>query len=103
MTLTVGKKVIAVIGTIMYSPRVGLIWARTTDRIHKHKIDFHKKSKEFLDHLTNTIKLNRIEALIDEDFKESLRWVKSLGFVEEGLLKRIGPNGENCYIVAYLP
>lgn len=48
------------------------------------------------------LKCQRIGILVQADNKASLKLVRHLGFQEEGRLRCIGENGEDCYVFSLL-
>lgn len=48
------------------------------------------------------LKCRRINLLVSKNNKDSLNFVKKLGFSEEGLLRQYRENGEDCYFFGML-
>lgn len=48
------------------------------------------------------LKCRRIGILVRSDNEKSLKLVRGLGFSEEGRLRAIGENGEDCYVFSLL-
>ena len=47
-------------------------------------------------------RFERIQATVNEDFKEGIRFLDYLGFVNEGLMKKFGPDKSNFFRYAYI-
>ena len=69
----------------------GVCWALLSAQAGRHMTWLHFAVKRFL-----TINpWRRLEATVEENFKDGCRWVELLGFAYEGKMLKYGPNGEN--------
>lgn len=48
----------------------------------------------------HSAEIQRIEVTVDADFPQARRWVESLGFNCEGLMKKFNPDGSDAYLFA---
>ena len=58
--------------------------------------------KEFMRIAFAVFQCRRINILVDTDNQNCLKFVKRLGFKEEGVLRAYRENGKDCYIVSLL-
>ncbi len=42
----------------------------------------------------------RVEAYVDPEFPQAIKWAEMLGFEREGLMKRFTPSGQDQYLYA---
>ncbi len=48
------------------------------------------------------LKCRRVGVLVQADNEKSLKLVKRMGFVEEGRLRQLGENGQDCFVFSML-
>ena len=56
-----------------------------------------KYSSQLLQHVIEENKLTRVQASVHVDDKQAVRYVEWLGFENEGLMKKFGPDGSDYY------
>jgi RimJ/RimL family protein N-acetyltransferase len=56
-----------------------------------------KYSSLLLDHVQEDTDLQRIQASVHTRDKQAIRYVEWLGFENEGLMKKFGPDGSDYY------
>jgi hypothetical protein len=76
--------------------------AFTTDLTAKYPIAVVKACRAGLKSLAQEFGLWRLDAHVVADWKAGNRFVKALGFEKEGLLKKFGPEKQDCYLYARL-
>jgi len=59
---------------------------------------FRRVVKKTLDAIQANLKLHRIQCVVHADYTQSRKWVERLGFIEEGLLNRYGPDQASYYM-----
>lgn len=52
--------------------------------------------------LSDHPRFERIQATVNEDFEQGIRFLDYLGFENEGLMKKFGPDKSNFYRYAYI-
>jgi RimJ/RimL family protein N-acetyltransferase len=75
-----------------------IAWALLSGNIGNEFVRIHRAVQRFLD-LTE---FDRVEAHVDADFVAGHRWIRMLGFREEGYMKRFNPNGGDAVLYARL-
>lgn len=100
ITVWDGESVVAIGSVHQLWPGVGEACAWTTPLVEQHKKDFCLIAAAFLDRVQDEMGYHRIQCSCLEDFWTSRRWLKRLGFVEEGLMALYTRNGENCVRLA---
>jgi len=63
---------------------VGEAWAVASPLAGRYPKFFHKTIRQFLAWLIEKHRLERVQAMVDENFEAGLRWAWSLGFRPEG-------------------
>jgi len=92
-----GDKVLACAGVTEVWPGRAEAWALLDKNLKDDFIKVHNQVKKFLEN----VDVDRVEALVDADFKEGLRWVKALGFkVEAPCMKKFGKLGEDMVLLS---
>lgn len=74
-----------------------------SEELQKHPKFLHKFIKTELENTAKVNNLTRIQATTFANFEAGKRWLKRLGFEQEGLLRRFGANGQDYTIWSYLP
>jgi hypothetical protein len=77
-------------------------WALTSALVDKHPVSFQRLVKRLLAETIQLYKLWRVQAVIELEHKQSLKWAAKLGFAREGSMLMMGPNGEDFVRLAKL-
>lgn len=85
-------RIIACAGVAQIGFGMGALWAFLAEDSGQHFIRLDRCVRRLIE----LPKLRRIEASADVSFSPACRWLEMLGFAEEGLMLKYGPNGENC-------
>lgn len=81
-------------GIMSQWPGVGVAWALISGNGRKHYHFVHRAVREGLEYFIQRLKLNRVEANVNDDLEAAKRWVEVLGFSEESVMPKYGPRGE---------
>lgn len=95
-----GEVVLAIIGGTIQWEGVAHCWAIISDSIKQCPIEFHKEVLKLIETSMKGINLHRLEASVKADFLIGERWLKSLGFEQEALLKYYGPDKSDYKLFA---
>jgi hypothetical protein len=68
--------------------------------IKKHKIKFHKGALQFMKLAAADLKLHRLHVTVSSLNVSALKWIKSIYFVEEGILKHYGVDSSDYVMFA---
>lgn len=82
-------------GIIILWAGVGEVWAVVTRRAAEIPITTHRTSVRYLEIMSREAGIVRAQCVVRSDFETGKRWVKSLGFRLEGLLRKYGKSGED--------
>ncbi len=93
-------KVVACGGIIRMWPGLAEAWIAVTPLARQHTVFLYRHVLAFLDLVTETYKLRRIEAKLCASFILARKFAHRLGFTHDALLKRYGPNGEDYMLVS---
>lgn len=91
-----GDQVIAIAGIAIQWEGRAIAWALISEDAGKHFLAIHRAVKGFLDQAD----IRRIEAFVDSDFKQGMKWIEMLGFENEGLMRKFSIIGNDCYLFA---
>lgn len=72
----------------------GVAWALLAPNAKRHAFFIHKVVKQGLAEFTYRLKLRRLEANVDAALPQAVRWVEKLGFTEESIMPKYGPQGQ---------
>lgn len=87
------EEVLGCAGVTEYWEGRGEVWAVLRQDLGMDFVKVHSEVKKFLD----AVPIKRLEAVVDDDFRDGQRWVRALGFhVEAPLLKCYGRSGKDC-------
>lgn len=103
-TLTVDGAPAACAGVILFPyPGVGHAWAIIGEAGRAHGMALTRAVVRGLAQIIRTHQLRRVEAEVVADFERGRQWLEWMGFEEEGLMRRRGPNGIDMFRYALLP
>jgi hypothetical protein len=86
-------------GVMMVWEGVAEIWTLESELIHKHPLAFHKFMKKWMGIFFKKHNLVRMQATVDAGYDNYIKWIESLGFVREGLMKKFHA-GRDYYLFA---
>lgn len=89
-----GERVIACSGVITGGAPVGTVWAIVSAEASRHMLWLHRATERYLDALIASRRLRRLEATVEEGFRQGCRWMDLLGFEFEGRMRNYGDRGE---------
>jgi len=102
-TVIVDGKVAGVAGVLPLRGKSGEVWAMIDNGIIKRSPSTVARwSRVLIDTFVNRHGFERIQASIDEQFVENMRFAQWLGFELEGVHRKAGDNGENVYVLAWV-
>ena len=96
-TALLESKVFMIGGVYGLWQNVGEAWFMMSSHAYKMPFAAAKYSSLLLDHVQEDNKLQRIQASVHADDSQAIRYVEWLGFENEGLMKRYGPDGSDYY------
>lgn len=100
LTFLLGETPVAILGGFLFCPGVIHIWGLIGEEVRQCPVAFHKACKKVLYFYETRDKPRRIQVDVRVDYMEGQKWVESLGFNREGVMKRFGPNGADHYLYA---
>ena len=95
-TAVEGDEIIACSGVIKHWENRATAWALISGNAGPYFVRIHKAVKRFLD----TTDFKRVEAYADAGFEQGHRWLKMLGFEEEGYMRCFSPVGDDAVLYA---
>jgi len=91
----VDNRVVFVWGLEMIRKGVGHCWSIPTIYTQKNKILIHKKTSLFIQKYTRKLNIHRLQTTIDNNH---VKWIESLGFERESVLKKITTDKKDEYL-----
>jgi hypothetical protein len=91
---------IAIFGWYFISPGVMQVWALLSDKVTQFKKSFHKQVGLIIEYAFEKWSLRRMQMSVRCDYQAGWKWAKALGFNCEGVMKRYGPAGQDCWLFA---
>ena len=91
------NRVFMICGVYRLWDKVGEAWFMMSKYAYDMPISAAKYSSLLLDHVQEDNNLQRIQASVHADDKQAIRYVEWLGFENEGLMKKFGPDGSDYY------
>jgi len=83
---------LAIVGVNFIHRGVAECWSITSDLVKEHPISFHKTVLSLLKYVEREFKVHRFQMAVRRDYKEGQKWALSLGFFEESVMGRYGPD-----------
>lgn len=96
-TAIAGSEIIACAGVVEVWSGVGEAWMLVSDLVEKYPVFFHRTVKDILNAIYKKYQFQRIQATVRADFEKGHRWIETLGFKCEGLMKRYGIDQADHY------
>lgn len=90
----VNGKVIGIAGFLQLDVQRAIIFAILDKNSGEHFLAIHKAVRRFLE----LQPFPRIEAAIDCNFDQAVRWIEMLGFEKEGRMKKYFSNNNDAYL-----
>jgi len=87
-TMVCDEGIVACGGIIPLWKGVGEAWAITSELLNMYRLSFAKAARKLVDTAIKELELERIQAVVIEGHKDSIKWVEWIGFEEEGLMRR---------------
>ena len=95
-TVTRVGEVIACAGVVWKHPAHGHAWALLSAEAGSCMLGMTRAIRRWL-RFHNT---GRIETAIDCEFPAAIRWIELLGFEREGRMRKVTPDGRDCFLDA---
>lgn len=96
-TALLESKVFMIGGVYGLWENVGEAWFVMSSIAYKKPFAAAKYSSLMLDHVQDDAGLKRIQASVHTNDQQAIRYVEWLGFENEGLMKKYGPDGSDYY------
>ncbi len=90
LTATIKGEIVGCAGLFMINPKRGIAWAVLDMSASKHFMKIHMA---VLSWLREHKEVTRIEAFVDPNFENAVKWVKLLGFKAEAIKPYFFANG----------
>ena len=97
-TIFIDDEPVCSAGIVLIGWQRGEAWSLLSTLFYKHVRACYRIIKKRFDEMIKENNLVRVQTLISPDFTESARLAEHLGFDQEGLLRKYGPNHEDLMI-----
>lgn len=101
-TLWDGDKPVGSAGLIIFQTGVAEAWLRGSVRMQDHPIACALEVRRRFAKLAREHRLRRVQAIVRTDNQLAVWFARWLGFSVEGTMRRLGPEGEDLYMMAWL-
>lgn len=91
-TVKYNDEILAITGINYIHNGVVECWSITSDLVKKYPIAFHKAVLSLIKHVQRTLDIHRFQMLVKKDYEAGCKWARSLGFFEESILFKFGPD-----------
>lgn len=71
---------------------VGEAWMLISKHVQRHPVSVYRSVLNGMNDIIEKQGLHRIQAVVKEDDRTSVRWIERLRFVREGILRQFGPD-----------
>ena len=97
LTAIYGDKFFCCGGVKVIWDGVGEVWTVNSSHIKDHPLTFHKLILQWLRLFTDKYDLDRVQAVVEATNSMNKKWIESLGFKAEGLMRKY--HGGKDYIM----
>lgn len=87
----------AVMGATMIHPTCLDVWAFIANNFRRNGLALTKRAAEYLNEFSD-MGFTRIQSMVQPEFNASRRWMGMLGFKEEGLFRKMLPDGSDAFV-----
>lgn len=91
---------LAIFGWYFICPGVVQVWGLVSDEAAKAKKSFHNTVKLLISFAFERHPILRMQISVRTSYQTGWKWAKSLGFECEGVMKKYGPGGTDCWLFA---
>lgn len=89
-------RILGIAGMLPQWENRAIAWALLADNLDNQFLKIHTAVKRFID----VSGFRRIEATVDMGFPQGIRWMKMLGFEQEGIMRAYRPDGADMILFA---
>lgn len=100
VTYTHEELPLAIVGVYEFTPGVHQAWGVLSEQVTEHSLSFHRSLCLLLAYYADRKEARRIQMSVRVGYDMGLRWAKSLGFEEEGVMKKYGPDSHDYVLCA---
>jgi len=83
------------INTLM--PGVGEAWTIITDELRSKPILLHKSALVIMSNFIESQRFHRIQCIVLENLHKAIKWMRPLGFLNEGLMQKYSIDQKNYW------
>lgn len=98
-TVFLDLKAVMSFGIVPIWNGVAEAWMVADNKIKNKPYILTKYSKRFIDIVPISLALHRLQITVRIQDKRAVSWARFLGFTEEGILRRYGPDKANYYMM----
>ena len=91
-------KIIGCAGILPIWDGLGHAWVVMGKDYKKHRIWIHKQVRDMFLKIAVGMKFRRVQANVQCDFYDAVRWIEALGFTPESILRQYGPDAKDHYM-----
>lgn len=91
---------VAILGWVFITDRVVQVWALLSDGITRKRLSFHRAVRNLIEFGFERNNLQRMQFSVKVGYMAGWHWARSLGFTCEGIMRRYGADGADCWLFA---
>jgi len=99
-TLMCDQGIVAIAGVAPIMPGVGSAWMLGSALVYSYPKALYKATRAFLRAIEEDWNLHRVQASTADNDQVAEKWLQHLGFEEEGIMRRYGPDGSDHKLYA---
>jgi hypothetical protein len=98
ITVYLHGRPVACFGNVELWPGVAELWSLIEDRARKYALTLTKVGKIYVDYVALSRNAHRLQITVRSGDIRAVRWAGALGFEQECLMKRYGPDQSDFYL-----
>ena len=101
-TVVCGDDIVMCCGLLPMWDGVADTWMLGSVKLHKHRSDFIRHAKGAMLSVFKDLGMRRVQGAVSVNWEEAARFAHYMGFEEEGVMRKYGPDGSDYIRVAWV-
>ena len=89
-----------IFGAVQWWQSVAEIWMITDESLPEYALPFQRSTKAFIEILMDELQLFRLQFTVHSENILAVKWAKRLYFIEEGIMRKMCPDGADFHLFA---
>jgi len=100
VTVVKNRIVVAVFGITQKRKGIFECWSMIGNEVKRNPIEFYRTVKSLIKEYEEKLNIVRLEMTVKHNLRDACKFAASLGFDQEGLMRKYGLNGEDYFLYA---